>query len=144
MARNYSLRQQAVYPEGGIPLEYCQTFLQRERIAMLNACGGNVYKAADALGIRAQAIYDILHRFRLRGLIETKGPCPINMRLRYGHIQYGNAKATLPRQDVRVRQWVSDNVPDGGTITDLMWSVFADLAEEEGYLDGEDTGGKAA
>jgi hypothetical protein len=125
-----------------IPLEYCQTFKQRERVAMLNACGGNVYQAADLLGIRAQALYDIIVRLRRRGLLDTPVKCPVNTRLRAGDMTQGSLRSTLPRQDLRVRQWVSDNVPEDGTLMDLMWSVFADLAEEEGYFD--DTNSEAA
>jgi len=119
--------------DGPIDLACCKTARQRERIAMLNQCGGNVYQAAERLNIHPQQIYDILHRFRLQGLIEKRPSCPLEKALRHGVFRLGGLNATMRRQDRAVRAWVAANTPEGGTVADLAWSVFADLTEEDGY-----------
>ena len=134
MPRKYSPRRNIIFPQDGIPLDVCTTFLQRKRIAVLNKHNGNVNAAADDLGIHPQSIYDILHRFSRRGVIKTEPSCPLGGRLRKYEIRFGNLKSTIPQQDYAVRKWVADNVPDDGSIIDLMWSVFADLAHEDGYF----------
>ena len=105
---------------------------------MLNECGGNVYKAADQLGLHPQAIYDILHRFRVQGLIDARPTCGLEKALRDGVFTMGNLTKTMRRQDRAVRAWVADNTPAGGTVAELAWAVFADLAAEDGYNDDEE------
>ena len=124
--------------DGPIDLSFCKTERQRERIAMLNECGGNVYHAAERLGIHPQCIYDILHRFRLRGLIDKRPTCPLEKALRDRVITLGGLNGTMRRQDRAVRAWVADNTPEGGSVADLAWAIFADLAAEEGYNDDDE------
>lgn len=144
MPRRYSPRKHIIFPDGGIPLDVCTTFLQRKRIAVLNEHNGDVNAAADALGIHPQSIYDILHRFSRRGVIKTEASCPLNGRLRKYEIRMGNLKGTISQQEYAVRKWVADNVPDDGTIIDLMWAVIADLAHEDGYFDDTEQEEEAA
>ena len=144
MPRRYSPRNHIIFPKDGISLDVCTTFLQRKRIAVLNEHNGNVNAAADALGIHPQSIYDILYRFSRRGVIKTGPSCPLGGRLRRYEIRFGNLKSTIPQQDYAVRKWVADNVPEDGTIIDLMWSVITDLAHEDGYFDDTEQKEEAA
>jgi hypothetical protein len=120
------------YPEHGIPLDCAKTDLQRERIAMLNECKGDVVLAAARLGIDPQCIYDVMKRLRERGLLPAAPHgCPANRGLVHRRFSLGSLHATLPKQSLKVRRWVAQNVPEGGTVADLLWSVLLDVVEEE-------------
>jgi hypothetical protein len=120
------------YPAQGIPLDQCKTDLQRERIAMLNDCKGDVGLAAARLGIDPHGLYDVLSRLRDRGVLPAAPHgCPANRALQHRRFSLGSLHATLPKQSLKVRKWVAQNVPEGGTVVDLLWSVLLDVVEEE-------------
>ena len=132
-----SPRRRLIFPEGGIPLDKCTTPLQRERIAAVNRHNGNVASAARELRVSRNAIYATLHRLGHRGVIQTEEQCPISKRIREHEIYLGNITKSIMTQSWQTRKWASDNIPEGGSIVDLMWSVFSDMAEQEGITNNE-------
>lgn len=110
-----------------------RTEKQRRAVAALREVRGDVADAADLLGWKRQHVYDMIFRLRKKGLLRDPRPCPLRRRLWEARdMSLGSVSKHSREAPFEVRQWLAQEVPEGGDIVSFAFAVFADVMEEEG------------
>jgi len=94
---------------------------------------GNATDAAAALGWKRQQVYDVIHRMKKAGIIEQTAPYACSYassQQRAGTLRAGRILEAAQAYDRDFQRWLVGQIPEGGTLAELLMAVAFDA-----YLD---------